>query len=231
MNRRQYYEQDEFTLKEKIQYSLLGLVVVGSAFYFGKKLVKQTQSNNEERYSWDDGSAAAFAKQIKMAFENDMPFSWGTDEGKLRDALRKIPSKDVFKDVMKSYEKLYSSSLMRDLKDELTSTEYSEMLSIIAGKADRIIAGQTPQYSSVQYQSWARRLKAAFDITYGFFPGTDEPAIKAVFMEIPTRASFQLVARAYKQEFGNDLISDLKSELEFWEYAPMMNIINKKPKA
>jgi hypothetical protein len=49
-------------------------------------------------------------------------------------------------------------------------------------------------------------------------------------MEMPTQNDFQKVAEAYKNEYGNDLISDLKSELEFWEYAPMMDIINKKPK-
>ena len=78
--------------------------------------------------------------------------------------------------------------------------------------------------------SWARRLKAAFDITYGPFPGTDEDAIKAVFMEIPSQAAFAQVGIAYKKEYSKDLISDLKSELEFWEYAPMMQIINTKPK-
>ena len=54
-------------------------------------------------------------------------------------------------------------------------------------------------------------------------------AIKAVFMEIPTQAVFANIARAYKQEYNKDLITDLKSELEFWEYAPMIKIINTKP--
>ncbi|MBS1610429.1 MAG: hypothetical protein JSS70_17070, partial [Bacteroidetes bacterium] len=82
-----------------------------------------------------------------------------------------------------------------------------------------------------QYEAWAKRLKAAFDITYWFIPGTDEDAVKAVFMEIPTQADFQKVALVYKNLYGNDLISDIQSELEFWEYAPMMEIIMKKPKA
>jgi hypothetical protein len=75
-----------------------------------------------------------------------------------------------------------------------------------------------------------KRLKAAFDTTYWFVPGTDEEAIKAVFLEIPTQADFSKVAQAYLKEFGNDLTSDLKSELEFWEIDAMMDIINKKPK-
>ena len=81
-----------------------------------------------------------------------------------------------------------------------------------------------------QYLSWAKRLKAAFDTTYWFVPGTDEEAIKAVFLEIPTQSDFSKVVQAYLKEFGNDLTSDLKSELEFWEIDAMMDIINKKPK-
>jgi len=131
---------------------------------------------------------------------------------------------------MNSYQKLYAKSLMTDLKGELTSSEYNEMLAIIAGKPDNITGNYKPILTSQQYLAWAKRLKAAFDIVYWFIPGTDEPAIKTVFMEIPTQTDFQKVAQAYQNEYGNDLISDLKSELELWEYGPMMEIINKKPK-
>jgi hypothetical protein len=120
---------------------------------------------------------------------------------------------------------------MLDLKEEMTTTEYSEMLAIVAGKPDSISKNGNPVIGTQQHISWAKRLKAAFDITYWFVPGTDEPAIKAVFMEIPTQADFQRVVLAYQKEYGNDLISDLKNELEFWEHASMMDIINKKPKA
>ena len=59
---------------------------------------------------------------------------------------------------------------------------------------------------------------------------TDENAIKAVFLEIPTQEDFKQTAIAYQKIYGNDLIGDLKSELEFWEYGPYMAIINNKPK-
>jgi len=42
---------------------------------------------------------------------------------------------------------------------------------------------------------------------------------------------FQKVSDTYLKEYGNDLVKELKSELEFWEYDSMMNIIYKKPKA
>lgn len=230
MNRYQEHTE-EFTLKEKVQYSLLGLVVLGGAFYFGRQLVRNVKATNEEKKTYEDGSSATYAKQLKMAFENDMPFGWGTDEESIRTVLRKVPSKEVFRQVITSYERLYARSLMEDMKEELTSTEYNEVLAILAAKPDKITGNYAASVGTIQYQSWARRLKAAFDITYGPFPGTDEPAIKAVFMEIPTQVVFQQVSIAYQNEYGRNLISDLKSELEFWEYSPMMAIINAKPKA
>lgn len=219
----------ELTTREKIQYSLIGIIVLGGAAILVGSLVRKGRANTEERKTLEDGSAATFAKQLKMAFEND---GWpGTDEQAIREVLRKIASKEDFKQVMDSYQRLYNESLLRDMKDELTTSEYTEMLSIISAKPDRysMNAGTPPPLSSQQYQAWARRLKAAFDLDYGLFPGTDEDAIRAVFLEIPNQSAFQQVAAMYKAEFGNDLISDLKSELEFWEYGPMMQLITNKP--
>lgn len=224
------YEHDDFTLKEKLTYGIVGLVVLSGSFFIGRSIVRGARATSEQKKTYEDGNAASFAQQLKMAFENDNYFGWGTDEENIRSVIRKIPSKDFFKQVINSYQKLYARSLMADLKDELATSEYNEMLAIVSGKPDRITGSYKPILTNQQYLAWAKRLKAAFDITYWFVPGTDEPAIKAVFMEIPTQADFQRVAQAYQNEYGNDLISDLKSELEFWEYAPMMEIINKKPK-
>jgi hypothetical protein len=230
MNNTSTQEHDDFTLKEKLTYSIVGLVVLGGSFFIGRSIVRHARATSEEKKTYNDGNAAYYAQKLKMAFENDNYFGWGTDEESIRDTIRKIPSKDVFKQVINSYQKLHAKSLMSDLKDELATSEYNEILAIIAGKPDRITGNYKPTLSQQNYLAWATRLKAAFDITYWFLPGTDEPAIKAVFMEIPTQADFQKVAETYKSEYGSDLISDLKSELEFWEYAPMMDIINKKPK-
>jgi hypothetical protein len=222
---------DDFTLKEKLTYGIVGLVVLGGSFFIGRTVVRKARSNNEQKKTYDDGSAAAFAQQIKMAFENDNYFGWGTDEDSIRSVIRKVPSKEEFKKVMNSYQKLYAKSLMADLKNELTATEYNEMLSIIAGKPDRITGNYKPILTAQQYLAWIKRLKAAFDSTNWFMPGTDEEAIKAVFLEIPTLADFQKLSALYQKEYGSDLIAALKSELEFWEYGSMMDIINKKPKA
>jgi hypothetical protein len=230
MNPTSTHTESDFTLKEKIQYTIFGVLVLGGSFFVGRKLVRKAKSNTEEKKTFQEGNSATYAKQIKMAFENDNWFGWGTDEEALRKTLRAIPSKDEFRKVINSYQNLYSRSMMKDMQDELTTTEYNEMLAIIGAKPERGNVLKPVLLSQQQYLYWAKRLKAAFDITYGPFPGTDEDAIKAVFMEIPSQAAFVQVGRAYKQEYSRDLITDLKGELEFWEYAPMMQIINTKPK-
>ena len=221
---------DEFTLKEKLTYGIISVVVLGGSFFIGRSLIRKARSTSEEKKTYEESNPASYAQKLRMAFENDNYFNWGTDEETVRQVMRTVPSKDEFKKIINSYQKLYARSLMMDLKKELATSEYNEMLAIIAGKPDKIGANYIPQIGQQQFLAWARRLKAAFAISYWFIPGTDEDAVKAVFMEIPTQAAFEQVAVAYKKENGNDLISDLKSDLEFWEYGPYMEIINNKPK-
>jgi hypothetical protein len=219
-------KNDGLTTKDKIKFGLIGIVVLGGAVIIGRKIILRSKANNEEGKTYEEGTPAAIAKQIKMAFENDG--WWGTDKDALRIAIRSINSKQQFVQVMDSYNRLYNRAMMRDMQDELKSTEFNEVLAIIAAKPDKT-GGIAQPIGNSQYLSWANRLKAAFDITYGPFPGTDEGAIKAVFLEIPTQAAFQQVAAVYRQTYGSDLINDLKSELEFWEYGPYMKIITSKP--
>ncbi len=223
------HEHDEFTLKEKIQYGILGVIVLGGSFFIGRSLIRKANAKSEQKRTYEDGNPATYAQEIKMAFENDMWFGWGTDEEKLRKTIIAVPSKEEFRKVINSYQKLYTRSLMADMKDELSSSEYDEMLAIISTKPERGTAMLQVQSTPGQYKAWARRLKAAFnEHTWGFLPyGTDEEAIKTVFMEMPTQAAFWETAKVYKDENGDDLINDLKDELEFYEYAPMMDIIIK----
>jgi hypothetical protein len=223
-------QEDGFTLKEVVLYGSLSLVVLGGSFFIGRTLIRKARSTSEEKKAYSEDSSAYYAQKLKLAFENDMPFGWGTDEEAVREVLRSVPSKEMFKGVINSYQKLYSRSLMMDMKSELETTEYNEMLAIISGKPDKQNGNSPPQIGQPQYQAWAKRLKAAFDISYWFIPGTDEDAIKAVFTEMPTQMDFQKTALAYKALYGSDLISDLRSELEFWEYSSYMAIINDKPK-
>ena len=218
----------ELSTHEKIQYSLLGVLVLGGAVLLGRNLVKNASANSEQRKTYAEGSPATYAKQIKMAFDNDG--WWGTDKDTLRQTLRVIPNKTEFKKVMASYQKLYGKNLLLDMQDELKSTEYSEFLSIISAKPDYAGEANGDAPATAIFDSWAKRIRAALDISYGPFPGTDEPAIRAVFLEIPTQEVFGQMAAVYRSVYGSSLTEDLSNELEFWEYAPMMQLISGKPK-
>ena len=220
--------QDDFTLKEKLQYAAVGLVLVGGSFFIGRSLLRNAAVKREATKSAKEGSPADFAQRIKMAFEND---GWpGTDEEALRVVLREIPTKEVLYAVIKSYN-AGGKSMMLDMKSELTTTEYNEMLAIISGKSDKATTGTIQQITQAQYTAWAKRLKAAFDYTWwGGLPGTDEDAIKAVFLEIPTQSDYDKVAATYKSLYRKSLKDGLLEELELWEFSPMMNIIKTKPK-
>lgn len=219
--------KDILTTREKLQYGLIGIIVLGGAVIIGRKMILSSKANNEEQKTFESGSISASAKQIKMAFENDG--WWGTDVAALREAVKGIVSKDDFVRVMNSYSKLYNRTLMRDMQEELKTTEYNEILAIIAAKPDTVGASNANVIGPTQYLAWAQRLKAAFDIHYGPLPGTDEEAIRAVLLEIPSQYVFQQVAITYKQNYGSDLNDDMKGELEFWEYTPMMSLIKNKP--
>lgn len=221
------YKQSEegLSVKEKVVYSLLGAAGLTGAIYFGKKAIEKFIEKKAHSKSFEDGEPETIAKQIKMAFENDG--YWGTDVETIRNILVQIKSKAEMKQVHDKYTKEYHRELYQDMSDELQTSEYNEMLQIIAAKPDK--EGQAP--TANQYKSWAKRLKAAFDKTYSFIPGTDEKAIKAVFSELPTQAAFINVGKAYYADYGENIINALKAELEMWEYGDYMKIITSKPKA
>ncbi|MBA2611310.1 MAG: hypothetical protein H0U95_05010 [Bacteroidetes bacterium] len=220
----QQSNNEGLSLKQKVGYSFLAAAGLTGLVWFGVKAIKNKVEDKAHSKSFDDGSPETIAKQIKMAFENDG--YWGTDVTKIRQALIDLKSKEQLDKVFKAYKKEYHRNMYEDMSDELQASEYNEMLQIIAAKPDKV--GQAP--STNLYKAWAKRLKAAFDKTYSFIPGTDEPAIRAVFNEIPTQTDFIKVGAAYMSEYGQNLITALKSELEYWEYPEYMKIITSKRK-
>jgi hypothetical protein len=203
-------------------------VLIGGSYFIGRSVLRNAAVKREANKSAKEGSPADYAQRIKMAFENNG--WWGTDVEALRVVFREIPSRQVLTDVIRSYN-AGGKNMMLDLKSELTTTEYNEMLAIVNAKPNKITAGYIPQIGQAQYQAWAKRLKAAFDYTWAFnLPGTDEDAIKAVFMEIPTQADYDRVAQTYQSMYSQSLKDGLLEELELWEYSPIMAIITNKPK-
>jgi hypothetical protein len=229
MNAAEKNKEEEFTLKEKLLYGGGAVLLSVGTFFLGRKIVRSLVSNTEEKKTFGEENPATYAKRIKMAFDNDG--WWGTNTPELRKVLREIPSKQVFTKTAASYQKLYNSNLYRDMSDELQSTEYNEMLAIINAKPDRIgKKGEPPQLTSKNYSEWAKRIKAAFDKEYGFFPGTDEEALKAVFDEIPTQTAFIEVGKEYAKIYKQNILDDLKDEVGSWDYSDWMKMITSKPK-
>ncbi len=218
--------QTGMSLKEKLGYGIVAALLLGTGIYVLDKQYKKVIAKKSDLKSFNDGSPQTVAKQIKMAFENDsLP---GTDLTKLRYVMSSLKSKDQWAKVVAEYNNQFHSNLLQDMKKELQSSEYDEMLFIKESKPQK--EGQAVAKDVLQ-KNWAKRLKAAFDKTYSFLPGTDETAIKAVFNEIPTQRDFAFVALYYQREYKAKLLDALKSELEYWEYPSYMTLILKKPKA
>lgn len=212
-------------IKEVVIYTAIGLVLVGGTLYIGNKLLHKGISNTEEKKALEPNSTTSQAKQLKMAFDNDG--WWGTDEELIRRTLRGLPDKKTYKEVAASYKKLYNSPLTKDMQDELTSTEYDEMMNILAAKPEEYKKGTPVNYN---YLAWAKRIRSAVSVYYWIFPGTDEDAIKAVYLEIPTQAAFSKVKSAYKNEYGDDMMTDITGDLDLISIVELQTLISKKPK-
>lgn len=220
--------QDEqgLSVKEKIIYTLIVGVAVGTAIHFGAKYIKNNKARKSDAQSFQDGNAQTTAKLIKMAFENDGGF--GTDTKALREILTRVKSKEQLNQIALEYQKQFGTGMFSDMYKELQSSEYKEMLQIKEGKPDKaggVVAG------TVLYRAWAIRLKSAFDKSYSFILGTDEVAIKTVLAEIPTQRAFVNVGVAYYKEYKTQLLTDLKSELSSSDYTASMIALTNKPKA
>lgn len=206
------------------------ITVLAGVYYFTKRAVLNKAALKAEDKSFTEGTPQTIAKEIKMAFENDG--WWGTDTQRLREALMSLKSQEQWESVKTEYEKLYSTvktkaSLIRDMSDELQSTEYKEMMQIVNSKPAK--TGQSVPHLA-QWRAWAKRFKAAFDKTYGFLPGTDSDAIDALLNEIPTQQEYINTAVTYKQTYNQNLNDDLKGEAEFGQYTEWIKKINAKPK-
>ena len=108
----------------------------GLGIFFGIRAVaKNFKKGIRERQALDPGNPAAFASQLKLAFENDSAFGWGTDEEAVFRVLECIPNLAAFKKVQRAYQDLYNTSLSADLREELSTEEYYQVLQIINAKS------------------------------------------------------------------------------------------------
>lgn len=109
---------------------------LGLGIFFGiRLLVNKFKQNHQQQQALTEGNPAFYATQLKMAFENDNAFGWGTDEEGVYRALKSIPSASMMQKVQKAYKDLFGQNLSLDLKSELSTTEYSTALNIINSKS------------------------------------------------------------------------------------------------
>lgn len=126
------------TTGEVKNYALLGLIgagVVGGAFLGIRYMILGSKEKKTANDALNPNSAASYASRLKMAFENDNFFGWGTDEELVYTVFRELPSKAFYNDVIKAYSNLYrGANLNLDLKDELSSSEYQKVMDILNSK-------------------------------------------------------------------------------------------------
>jgi hypothetical protein len=127
-------EQKIQNLKTVVIYSTLGVGTATGLFFLARHFYKKTRANLSEKRSLEEGDPATFAKQLKMAFENDNYFGWGTNWNVVKQVFLGIQSKNMYAKVQREYFNLYSKSLNADLEDELSSDEYNELIRILNAK-------------------------------------------------------------------------------------------------
>lgn len=208
-----------------------GALGVGAlVFHFLNKEYQETRATKTENQTFGDNKHSTWAKQFQLGFENDMWWGMGTDEELIRKTMRAIPSIEDYEKVEKEYKKLtQGASLPADLAEELSATEYEEILAIKMQKPKRAKDGTgKPSYSPI---AWAIRIRAALDYTFWGVPGTDEDALLAVFNEMPTQRAFIETGIAYQKKYtGSKIIADLDGDLDpYWSF-DWRAILQKKPK-
>lgn len=214
------------TVGQGILYAVLIAGVVGGGYY----LYTRVRANKAEKLTYIEGTPEADAKLLRMAIEDDSWFNIGTNNEAIRRVLRSVPSKEHFFKIENAYNRLYTSSLMRDMKSDLSTSEFEEMLAILSIKPDKGNTLLPVALTDEQYTAWCKRIKAAFDLKNWIFPGTDEDAITAVVLEVPTQTAYAKLEAFYMKTYGRVLDHALQDELEPWEYRDHNKLVESKPK-
>ncbi len=212
-------ESGSLTSQEKLLFAVLGATGLALTGVVIVQAVRQRAARKSDAKSFEVGSPASYAKQIHNAIDNK---HWWSSEmmDTIRGIYREFKNDAELKAVQAEYRiQNPKHELNTDLSAALSPGQLTELLQIMAGKAE---PGQP--LTDAQFKAWATRINAAV-----VGAGTDEEAIKAVFLEIPTQTVYGQIALAYYQKFGATLEDDLLGDLEVWEYPQFMSIIHSKP--
>ncbi|MGB3465079.1 MAG: hypothetical protein WBA74_07410, partial [Cyclobacteriaceae bacterium] len=123
-----WQHRPRISISSQVTASLLAIGAAAGVFLGIKAVVNNFKQGIREQQALIDGNPAAFATQLKLAFENDNYFGWGTDEDTLYQVLETIPSKAAMLQVQRAYRDLYGRNLSADLKNELTTQEFAKAL-------------------------------------------------------------------------------------------------------
>ena len=129
-----YQHRPRIRLGSQLTTVLLATGAGLGVFLAFRGVVRNFKKGIREQEALEAGNPAAFATQLKMAFENDNTFGWGTDEERVFSTLEAIPSQSTFRKVQRAYRDLYGRNLAADLKDELDSEEYANAMQLISTK-------------------------------------------------------------------------------------------------
>lgn len=204
------------------------VVISGVAVLTARYFIRKSRANRAETQSLSDGTPENYAKRIKMAFDNDG--FWGTDVEALRKVFEEIPSQESFAKVVSKYEAITKGSkgsFYKDLTDELTTSEYYEMQSILKNKPKK--TGDKKVFDWNSAYALSHRIKAAFDYTILGVPSTDKGALESALREIPSLYAFAMVKVVYKKEYGHEIETDLDNELDVFDFS-WKGIVYTKPK-
>ncbi len=122
------------TLGKNVTTVLLASGLGIGVFFTLRALMIRFKRNRREINALQPGNPANFAIRLKLAFENDKPFGWGTNEEAVYQTLEEIPSYAILKKVERAYRDLYGSNLSADLMDELSTEEFAIAQEIINSK-------------------------------------------------------------------------------------------------
>lgn len=121
-------------LKTVVTYSSLGLVTATGLILAARLLIKKIKKSSAEKNSLKEGDPSTYARQLKMAFDNDNWAGWGTNTKMVMQVFTDIPSKSAYQKVQNAYLGLYNKSLNADLESELSSDEYNQVIKILSSK-------------------------------------------------------------------------------------------------
>lgn len=130
-----YKSLPKVNMSSQVLAAILATAAGAGTFIGIRYVVKNLKQGLQEKNALYEGDPAAYATQLKMAFENDTWFGWGTDEEIVFRTLEEIHSKAIFSKVQNTYRDLFGNSLAADLKEELSTEDYIQAMQILNSKS------------------------------------------------------------------------------------------------